>query len=152
TLASSDAALRRARCRPSRGWGPAGRGALLNRSRCRPSRGWGPAGRGAPLNGSRYREHTRMRSRRRFAKRPAAGVRSGPLPLRLTRIPGAALVAGAGLFLAMTALLAGSRAPADMPSFRLRAAVPDALLFASGAAFTLAVAIVIGIALSRDRR
>src|SRR5262249_31641950 len=72
--------------------------------------------------------------------------------MRLTRIPGAALVAGAGLFLAMTALLAGSRAPADMPSFRLRAAVPDALLFASGAAFTLAVAIVIGIALSRDRR
>jgi len=72
--------------------------------------------------------------------------------MRLTRIPGAALVAGAGLFLAMTALLAGARAPADMPSFRLRAAVPDALLFASGAAFTLAVAIVIGIALSRDRR
>jgi hypothetical protein len=39
-----------------------------------------------------------------------------------------------------------------MPSFRLRVVVPDPLLFASGAAFTLAVAIVIGIALSRDRR
>ena len=39
-----------------------------------------------------------------------------------------------------------------MRSFRLYAAVPQALLFASGAAFTLAVAIVIGIALSRDRR
>ena len=38
---------RTARCRPSRGWGPAGRGALKNsRMRCRPSRGWGPAGRG----------------------------------------------------------------------------------------------------------
>jgi hypothetical protein len=72
--------------------------------------------------------------------------------MRLQGFPGAALVAGAGLFLAMTALLAGSRAPGDMPSFRLHAAVPDALLFASGAAFTLAVAIVIGIALSRDRR
>src|SRR5262249_55784055 len=34
--------------RPSRGWGPAGRGAhTRNRSR-RPSRGWGPVGRGAP--------------------------------------------------------------------------------------------------------
>ena len=72
--------------------------------------------------------------------------------MRLQGFPGAALVAGAGLFLAMTALLAGSRAPGDMPSFRLHLAVPDALLFASGAAFTLAVAIVIGIALTRDRR
>ena len=72
--------------------------------------------------------------------------------MRLQGFPGAALVAGAGLFLAMTALLAASRAPEDMPSFRLRVVVPDPLLFASGAAFTLAVAIVIGIALSRDRR
>jgi Domain of unknown function (DUF4129) len=72
--------------------------------------------------------------------------------MRLQGFPGAALVAGAGLFLAMTALLAGSRTPGDMPSFRLHLAVPDALLFASGAAFTLAVAIVIGIALTRDRR
>jgi Domain of unknown function (DUF4129) len=72
--------------------------------------------------------------------------------MRLQGFPGAALVAGAGLFLAMTALLAVSRAPEDMPSFRLRVVVPDPLLFASGAAFTLAVAIVIGIALSRDRR
>jgi hypothetical protein len=72
--------------------------------------------------------------------------------MRLQGFPVAALVAGAGLFLAMTALLAASRAPEDMPSFRLRVVVPDPLLFASGAAFTLAVAIVIGIALSRDRR
>src|SRR5437879_681662 len=42
----------RVRCRPSRGWGPAGRGARLDgRVRCRPSRGWGPAGRGARLDG-----------------------------------------------------------------------------------------------------
>ena len=72
--------------------------------------------------------------------------------MRLQGFPGAALVAGAGLFLAMTALLAASRAPEDTPSFRLHLAVPDPLLLASGAAFTLAVAIVIGIALSRDRR
>ena len=72
--------------------------------------------------------------------------------MRLQGFPGAALVAGAGLFLAMTALLAASRAPEDTPSFRLHVAVPDPLLLASGAAFTLAVAIVIGIALSRDRR
>jgi len=72
--------------------------------------------------------------------------------MRLQGFPGAALVAGAGLFLAMTALLAASRAPEDTPSFRLHVAVPDPLLLASGAAFTLAVAIAIGIALSRDRR
>ena len=72
--------------------------------------------------------------------------------MRRKGFPGAALVAGAGLFLAMTALLAASRAPEDTPSFRIHLAVPDLLLLASGAAFTLAVAIVIGIALSRDRR
>jgi hypothetical protein len=72
--------------------------------------------------------------------------------MRLQGFPGAALVAGAGLFLALTALLAGSSAPGDTPSFRLHAAIPDPLLLASGAAFALAVAIVIGIALSRDRR
>src|SRR6266566_2400391 len=38
------------RCRPSRGWGPAGRGAFLTYPRCRPSRGWDAAGRGAFLN------------------------------------------------------------------------------------------------------
>jgi len=42
---------RGARRRPSRGWGPAGRGAANNRgARRRPSRGWGPAGRGAANN------------------------------------------------------------------------------------------------------
>src|SRR5207302_2278052 len=87
-----------------------------------------------------------------FAKGPDNRVRSGPPLMRLQGFPGAALVAGAGLFLAMTALLAASRAPEDTPSFRLHVAVPDPLLLASGAAFTLAVAIVIGIALSRDRR
>jgi hypothetical protein len=72
--------------------------------------------------------------------------------MRLQGFPGAAIVAGAGLFLALTALLAASRAPEDMTSFRLHVEVPDLLLLASGAAFALAVAIVIGIALSRDRR
>src|SRR5262249_17245676 len=90
---------------------------------------------------------------RRFAKRPGAGVRSGPPPMTRKRIPGAALVAGAGLFLAMTALLAGSRAPADMPSFRLYAAVPEALLFASGAAGSpRALPIGTGWPLRRDGR
>src|SRR5437870_11607672 len=38
-----------ARCRPSRGWGPGGRGATIRVARCRPSRGWGPGGRGATI-------------------------------------------------------------------------------------------------------
>jgi hypothetical protein len=72
--------------------------------------------------------------------------------MRFQGFPAAVLVAGAGLILALTALLAASRAPDDLPPFRLRVEVPDPLLLASGAAFALAVAIVIGIALSRDRR
>ena len=87
-----------------------------------------------------------------FANRPGYGVPSGPPQMRLQGFPGAALVAGAGLFLALTALLAASRAPEDAASFRLHVEVPDVLLLASGAAFALAVAIVIGMALSRDRR
>ena len=71
--------------------------------------------------------------------------------MRSYGFPGAALVAGAGFLLALTALLTASRAPDDLPSFRLRIEVPDPLLLVSGAAFALAVAIVIGIALSRDR-
>src|SRR5439155_15700103 len=43
------ATIRLARCRPSRGWGPAGLGATIRLARCRPSRGWGPAGRGATI-------------------------------------------------------------------------------------------------------
>jgi uncharacterized protein DUF4129 len=72
--------------------------------------------------------------------------------MRLQGFPGAAVVAGAGVLLTLTALLAASRGPEDMPSFRLRVEVPDPLLIASGVAFVLAVAIVIGIGLSRDRR
>jgi hypothetical protein len=72
--------------------------------------------------------------------------------MRLQRFPVAAFFAGAGLLLALTALLAAARAPEDMPSFRIRLHVPDLLLLASGAAFTLAIAIVFAIALSRDRR
>ena len=87
-----------------------------------------------------------------FAKGPDNRVRSGPPLMRLQGFPGAAIVAGAGLFLALTALQAASRAPEDMPSFRLHVEVPDSLLLASGAAFALAVAIIFGMALSRDRR
>jgi len=72
--------------------------------------------------------------------------------MRFHRFPGAILAAGAGLLLALTALLAAARTPGDLPSFRLRVEVPDPFLLASGAAFALAVGIVIAIALSRDRR
>ncbi len=72
--------------------------------------------------------------------------------MRLQGFPGTALVAGAGLILALTALLAASHTSEDLPSFRLRVEVPDPFLLASGVAFALAVAIVIGMALSRDRR
>ncbi len=72
--------------------------------------------------------------------------------MRLQGFPGTALVAGVGLVLALTALLAASHTPEDLPSFRLRVEVPDPFLLASGVAFALAVAIVIGMALSRDRR
>jgi Domain of unknown function (DUF4129) len=87
-----------------------------------------------------------------FAHGRAGGVPSAPPPMRLQGFPGSAIVAGAGLFLALTALLAASRAPEDLPSFRLRVEVPDSLLIASGVAFTLAVAIVFAMALLRDRR
>ena len=45
--------------------------------------------------------------------------------MRLQGFPGAALVAGAGLILALTALLTASHNPEDLPSFRLRVEVPD---------------------------
>jgi len=67
-------------------------------------------------------------------------------------IPGAAVVAGAGLLLALVALLAAPRSSDDMPAVRLRVEVPDSLLLASGIAFALAALIVLRIALSRDRR
>lgn len=72
--------------------------------------------------------------------------------MRFHGFPGSALVAGAGLLLALTALLAGSRAPDDLPTFRLHVDVPESLLLASGVAFTVAVAIVLTMALFRDRR
>ena len=72
--------------------------------------------------------------------------------MRLQGFPGAALVAGAGLILALTALLAASHNPEDLPSFRLRVEVPDPFLLASGAAFALAVAIVIHPALAAGLR
>jgi len=72
--------------------------------------------------------------------------------MRLQGFPGAAVVAGAGLFLALTAppgRVARTRGHAVLPA---HVEVPDSLLLASGAAFALSVAIVIGMALSRDRR
>ena len=87
-----------------------------------------------------------------FANGGAGGVPSGPPPMRFHGFSGSAIVAGAGLFLALTALLAGSRAPEDLPTFRLHVDVPELLLLASGAAFTIAVAIVLAMALFRDRR
>jgi uncharacterized protein DUF4129 len=87
-----------------------------------------------------------------FANGGAGGVPSGPPPMRFHGFPGSALVAGAGLLLALTALLAGSRAPDDLPTFRLHVDVPESLLLASGVAFTVAVAIVLTMALFRDRR
>jgi len=67
-------------------------------------------------------------------------------------IPGAAVVAGAGLLLALVALLAAPRSSDELPAVRLRVEVPDSLLLASGIAFALAALIVLGISLSRDRR
>ena len=61
-------------------------------------------------------------------------------------------MAGAGVFLALVALLASPRSSDDLPAVRLRVEVPDALLLASGIAFALAALIVLRIALSRDRR
>src|SRR5713101_2465436 len=49
-----------ARRRPSRGWGPAGRGAAIKSgARRRPSRGWGPAGRGAAIKSGARRRPSR---------------------------------------------------------------------------------------------
>jgi len=72
--------------------------------------------------------------------------------MRLHGSPGAAVIAGAGLLLTLTALLAAPNAPEETPSFRLRVDVPDPLLLASAVAFALAVVIVLAIAFSRDRR
>ena len=72
--------------------------------------------------------------------------------MRRTTIPGSAVLAGAGLFLALVALLAAPRSSDELPAVRLRLEVPDSLLLASGIAFALAALIVLGIGLSRDRR
>jgi len=72
--------------------------------------------------------------------------------MRRMTIPGAAVVAGAGLLLALVALLAAPRSSDELPAVRLRVEVPDSLLLASGIAFALAALIVLGISLSRDRR
>jgi len=71
--------------------------------------------------------------------------------MRRKRIPGAAVVAAAGLLLSLVALLS-SPSDSEMPAVRLRVEVPDSLLLASGMAFGLAAVIVLAIALKRDRR
>ena len=59
---------------------------------------------------------------------------------------------GAGILLALVALLASPRSSDELPAIRLRVEVPDSLLLASGIAFALAALIVLRIVLSRDRR
>src|SRR3989449_9375998 len=76
-------------------------------------------------------------------REPSAGVSVSP---------GAAIVAGLGLLLTLTALLAAPRGADDTPSVRLSVEVPDILLLAGATAFALAAVIVIGIGLSPNRR
>lgn len=71
---------------------------------------------------------------------------------RVSVSPGAAIVAGGGLLLTLTALLAAPRGADDTPSVRLSAEVPDILLLAGATAFALAAVIVMGIGLSPNRR
>lgn len=71
---------------------------------------------------------------------------------RVSVSPVAAIVAGGGLVLTLTALLAAPRGGDDTPSGRLSVEVPDILLLAGATAFALAAVIVMGIGLSPNRR
>src|SRR2546428_12642386 len=71
---------------------------------------------------------------------------------RVSVSPGAAIVAGGGLLLTLTALLGAPRGGTDRPSVPLRVEVPDILLLAGATAFALAAVIVIGIGLTPNRR
>src|SRR2546425_5216725 len=71
---------------------------------------------------------------------------------RVSVSPGAAIVAGGGLLLTLTALLAAPRGGDETPYVRLSVEVPDILLLAGATAFALAAGIVMGIRLSPNRR
>lgn len=77
------------------------------------------------------------------AREPSA---RGPVP------PGAAIFAGAGLLLALTALLITDGGGAESPSVRLSVQVPDLLLMAAATAFALTALIVTWILVSRSGR
>lgn len=66
--------------------------------------------------------------------------------------PGAAIVAGGGLLLTLTALLVAPRRTEDSPAVRFSVEVPDLLLLAGATAFALSAVILLGIGLSRNRR
>jgi uncharacterized protein DUF4129 len=77
------------------------------------------------------------------AREPSARV---PVP------PGAAIFAGGGLLLALTALLIADGGGAESPSMRLSVHVPDLLLWAAATAFALTAVIVATILVSRSGR
>lgn len=66
--------------------------------------------------------------------------------------PGAAIFAGGGLLLALTALLIADGGGAESPSVRLSVQVPDLLLLAAATAFALTALIVTWILVSRSGR
>ena len=71
---------------------------------------------------------------------------------RLPVPPGAAIFAGAGLLLALTALLIADGGGGESPSVRLSVHVPDLLLWAAATAFGLTAVIVATILVSRSGR
>jgi hypothetical protein len=77
------------------------------------------------------------------AREPSARV---PVP------PGAAIFAGGGLLLALTALLIADGDGAESPSVRLSVQVPDLLMLAAATAFALTALVVAWILVSRSGR
>src|SRR2546428_12110764 len=71
---------------------------------------------------------------------------------RVSVSPGAAIVAGGGLLLTLTALLGAPRGGDDTPSVRLSVEVPDILLLAGATAFAPAALVVMGSGRSPNRR
>jgi Domain of unknown function (DUF4129) len=71
---------------------------------------------------------------------------------RLPVPPGAAIFAGGGLLLALTALLIADGSGGESPSVRLSVHVPDLLLWAAATAFVLTAVIVATILVSRSGR
>jgi hypothetical protein len=77
------------------------------------------------------------------AREPSASI---PVP------PGAAIFAGGGLLLALTALLIADGGGAESPAVRLSVHVPDLLLLAAATAFSMTALIVTWILVSRSGR